>query len=70
MNKKKKKYNGFASNARNSTKGTERDTLNRQIPVKKYLSVEMIDDLIASNEFAKIILNAPIEDVLKNGKKN
>nr|DAS43135.1 MAG TPA: portal [Caudoviricetes sp.] len=67
MNKKKKKYNGFASNARNSTKGKEKDTLNRQVPVKKYLSVEMIDDLIASNEFAKIILNAPIEDVLKNG---
>lgn len=65
--KKERKYNGFASNARNSTKGSQNDVLNRQRPVKRYLSDEVITDLVASNEFAKIILNAPIEDVLKNG---
>ena len=43
MSKKKKmKHNGFASNARNSTKGSGKDILNRQTPVKKYF----IDDTI------------------------
>lgn len=66
---KKKKHNGFASNARNSTKGSNKDVLNRQAPKKKYLSDETIEELVGSNELAKIILNAPVEDVLKNGLK-
>lgn len=70
MNKKRKaKHNGFASNARNSTKGTERDVLNRQMPVKKVLTDGIIEDLVSSNELAKVVLNAPLEDVLKNGLK-
>ena len=70
MSKKKKmKHNGFASNARNSTKGSGKDILNRQTPVKKYLNDETIENLVGSNDLAKIILNAPIEDVLKNGLK-
>lgn len=70
MSKKKKmKHNGFASNARNSTKGSGKDILNRQAPVKKYLNDETIENLVGSNDLAKIILNAPIEDVLKNGLK-
>ena len=70
MNKKKKmKHNGFASNARNSTKGSGKDILNRQAPVKKYLNDVTIENLVGSNDLAKIILNAPIEDVLKNGLK-
>lgn len=70
MSKKKKmKHNGFASNARNSTKGSGKDILNRQAPVKKYLNDVTIENLVGSNDLAKIILNAPIEDVLKNGLK-
>ena len=70
MSKKKKmKHNGFASNTRNSTKGSGKDILNRQTPVKKYLNDETIENLVGSNDLAKIILNAPIEDVLKNGLK-
>ena len=69
MGKRQQKHNGFASNARNSTKGTTRDTLNRQTPVKRNLSDELIENLVSSNELAKTILNAPIEDVLKNGLK-
>ena len=69
MGKRQPKHNGFASNARNSTKGTTRDTLNRQTPVKRNLSDELIENLVSSNELAKTILNAPIEDVLKNGLK-
>jgi hypothetical protein len=63
------KHNGFASNARNSTKGSGKDILNRQAPVKKYLNDVTIENLVGSNDLAKIILNAPIEDVLKNGLK-
>lgn len=66
-NNKNEKYNGFASNARNSTKGSKKDVLNRQEPKRKYLTPDFIKDLVGSNDLARLILTAPIEDVLKNG---
>ncbi|MDR2879080.1 MAG: DUF1073 domain-containing protein [Fusobacteriales bacterium] len=65
---KHEKYNtSFRSTARNSTKGTAFDTLNRQVAVKRELNDKYIDNLLSSNELAKNLLTAPIEDSLKNG---
>ena len=62
------KYNAtFKSTAKNSTKGSEYDTLNRQVAVRKELTDGYIDDLLSSNELSKILLTAPVEDSLKNG---
>ena len=62
------KFNAsFKSTAKNSTKGTEYDTLNRQVAIRKELTDGYIDDLLSSNELSKILLTAPVEDSLKNG---
>ena len=64
---KNEKYNAsFRSTAKNSTKGTKLDTLNRQMAVKRELNDKYIDNLLSSNELAKNLLTAPIEDSLKN----
>lgn len=61
------KYNAsFRSTAKNSTKGSEFDTLNRQLPVRRQLDDSYIDNLLSSNELAKNLLTAPVEDSLKN----
>ncbi|ACZ09684.1 phage-associated protein, HI1409 family [Sebaldella termitidis] len=64
--KSQEKMNMMESSSANSTKGTERDVLNKQTPVKKVLDDSEINTIISSNQLAVNIIDAPIDDMLKN----
>lgn len=63
------KQNFFESRGTNSTKGKfGEDVLsNQSIKNKQKLSDNEINDLLASNELARIVLEAPVLDTFKNG---
>lgn len=63
------KQNFFESRGTNSTKGKfGEDVLsNQSIKNKQKLSDTEINDLLASNELARIVLEAPVLDTFKNG---
>lgn len=66
---RKKKYNtSFESTGtRNSTKGSNKDVIKRQKPTLTGLPTDIdIDTLLRINNLARIILTAPVEDMLKN----
>lgn len=63
------KQNFFESRGTNSTKGKfgEDVLANQSIKNKQKLSDNEIDELLASNELARIVLEAPVLDTFKNG---
>ena len=63
------KQNFFESRGTNSTKGKfgEDVLANQSIKNKQKLSDNEINDLLASNELARIVLEAPVLDTFKNG---
>ena len=63
------KQNFFESRGTNSTKGKfgEDVLANQSIKNKQKLSDTEINDLLASNELARIVLEAPVLDTFKNG---
>lgn len=63
------KQNFFESRGTNSTKGKfgEDALANQSIKNKQKLSDTEINDLLASNELARIVLEAPVLDTFKNG---
>ena len=63
------KQNFFESRGNNSTKGKfgEDVLANQSIKNKQKLSDTEINDLLASNELARIVLEAPVLDTFKNG---
>ena len=63
------KQNFFESRGTNSTKGKYGEDVlaNQSIKNKQKLSDTEINDLLASNELARIVLEAPVLDTFKNG---
>ena len=62
----KYKKNEIKSSASNSTKGTENDPMENQKISKRILDKETIDGLMNNIGLTKIIVEAPIVDMLKN----